>query len=210
MSIDIHLESESAASNADSDADHSVGGNDHSIDIELAGTVYHVTIDADQWSRLQTIIPPKPVPNELNAAQITADHIQAVQNVWQLLVNRELEAIDDHDSRKLHQSGEEHHLVEPHHWPLDGYDTSDGFLPLQYVSEAVCDYIATIFGRAFAGREFSWLGPTNRITAADVLTATVLDIIDAYGLGSIEPPLPRPTFNQTSATPTPDTQEEKR
>jgi len=165
----------------------SASAKDHQLTIRVGQTDYVCTISEDQWIRMKSIIPPKPVPSDLDRAQITADHIDAVLNVWQLLLNRMNSVIKEHDSRKLKQTEEEHHMQEPHHWPLDGYDTSDGYLPLQYVAEAVCDYLATMFGRAFAGREFGYLPPTNQITAADVLGATCIDLLVTYDLASVTP-----------------------
>lgn len=159
----------------------------HILKITIGSQEYVCTFSKDQWKRMATIIPPKPKPTELDRAQITADHIQAVVMVWQLLFNRINDCIVEHDSRKLKQTEDEHHKMEPHHWPLDGYDTSDGYLPLQYVAEAVCDYMATMFGRAFAGREFGYLPPTNQITAADVLGATCVDLLIAYDLATVDP-----------------------
>lgn len=160
------------------------------LHVQLGGVDYTVSHSPDQWRAWQRIIPPKPVTTDTTAAQVTADHIQAVQNVGDLVLNEIAEVIAQHDCRKLHQTQEEHHAKEPHHWPLDGFHVEHGYLPVAYVVEALCDYIATVYGRAFAGREMAWLSPTNPISAGDTLTAAYLQLVDKYHLATVTPALP--------------------
>lgn len=157
------------------------------LEIPLGDQTYKLTFDADQRVRLRSIIRPKPLPNG-NELMILDDHKHSVENVWLLVMNWINEQIENHDSKKLDE-GDEHAKVQPHHWPLDGYDCSDGFLPASFFIESLCDYIATVIGRAEAGRELGWLPPTNSIRAADVLTASVLAIFEYYGLATITPQL---------------------
>jgi hypothetical protein len=162
----------------------------HTFTVKCGDQDYLVTHSADQWKRLQDIIYPKDVVTDQNAAQVTADHIQSVKNWCDLYINLELAAIADHDARKLHQTPDEHHKLEAHHWPLDGFEIKHGYLPLQYVAEALCDYAATVYGRAFAGRGLDWMPPTNKQTAADSMAATFLFMIEYYDLGTVTPALP--------------------
>lgn len=157
-------------------------------DIKLKDVIYHISCDSAQRARLATLIPPKPKPQPGTEESVLRDHQRAVANVWQLLLNWCTEAVMTHDGQKL-EEGEAHAERNPHHWPLDGYDTSDGMLPIPFFAEACCDYIATVFGRAFAGRGLSWMEPTNTLTAGEVLTATTLGLLQKYGLATISPEL---------------------
>lgn len=163
-----------------------------SYTVEVGGTVYTVSHTPEQLEAIRAIIMPKPTVDDTNAAQVTADHIQSVRNVGDLMISLIAEAIDDHDSRKLKQSTEEHHK-EWHHWPLDGGPdavTKKGFLPLQYVLEAFCDYFATVYGRFLAGRGIDWLKPTSQLTDADSLNATDLYLLWRFDLATVTPPIP--------------------
>jgi len=157
------------------------------LEIPLKDVTYTLRISPEQRIRLRSMIRPKPKPNG-NEQEILADHKFSVENVWLLVANWINDQIDNHDSHKA-EEGAEHQVLQPHHWPLDGYDCSDGFLPVTYVVESICDYIATVIGRAEAGRPLDWMPPTNSISAADVLTATVVALFDYYSLASITPTL---------------------
>lgn len=159
--------------------------------VDVGGTVYTVSHTPAQLEAIRAIIMPKPTVDDTNAAQVTADHIQSVRNVGDLIISLVAEAIDDHDSRKLKQSTEEHHK-EWHHWPLDGGPDAlkTGFLPLQYALEAWCDYFATVYGRFFAGRGIDWLKPTSQQKEADSLNATNLYFLRRFDLATVTPPIP--------------------
>lgn len=155
--------------------------------IPLHSEAYKLTMSAEQRVRLRSIIRPKPVPDG-DELVVLADHKFSVENVWLLILNWINEQIERHDSGKI-EEGDKHPTVQPHHWPLEGYDCSDGYLPASFFIESICDYIATIIGRAEAGRELAWLPPTNTISAADVMAATVLAIFEYYGLATVTPSL---------------------
>lgn len=157
------------------------------LEIPLHEQTYTLTISPEQRVRLRSVIRPKPVPDG-NELQVLEDHRFSVSNVWLLILNWINQQIENHDAKKV-EEGEEHKTLNPHHWPLDGYDCSDGFLPASFFIEAVCDYIATVIGRAEAGRELGWLSPTNTVSAADVLTSTVLALFEYYGLATVTPSL---------------------
>lgn len=157
------------------------------LEIPLKDVTYKLSISPEQRIRLRSMIRPKPKPNG-NEQEILADHKFSVENVWLLVANWINDQIDQHDSHKA-EEGEDHHVIQPHHWPLDGYDCSDGFLPVTFFVESICDYVATVIGRAEAGRPLDWMPPTNGISAADVLTATVIALFEYYSLASITPSL---------------------
>lgn len=157
------------------------------LEVPLKDVTYKVVIAAEGRTRLASLIHPKPKPDG-NELEVLDNHKDSVENCWLLVLNWMNDCIEKHDKDKLTQ-GEQHATIEPHHWPLDGYDCSDGYLPLSYVCEALCDYIATILGRALAGRPLDWLSPTNSITAGDALTASFLAILDYYKLAEITPSL---------------------
>lgn len=151
----------------------------------LGGYEWTLHVNAEQRDRARCIIKPKPKRGTCPDEQLLADHRESVENVGFALILDIQDVIADHDEKKLEQ-GEDHARLEAHHWPLGNPEVPWPGITVADVADSCCDYIATCYGRAMAGRPFDILMPTSTITASEVLMATVLSFIQTYDLGTLE------------------------
>jgi hypothetical protein len=150
----------------------------------VAGQNYTVEVSAEQIERAKLIIKPKPKVTDDNKAQVLKDHRDSVRLCGYVIISAMYNAFNRHDKRKLEQTPDEHH-AEKHHWTFNP-EAAAG-IAVWDLAESVADYIATVYGRAMAGRGFDIMHPETRYDAGDVLMASCLSMIDATGIGTVTP-----------------------
>lgn len=152
---------------------------------QCGGRKYTVSVDPAQQERALSIIPPKPTRDQASDLELlNEDHRSAVRRVMYFINDCLMKAAIHHDEDKMHQS-EAEHVREKHHWT---FNKDIHTITVWDLAESVADYIATVFGRAAAGRGFEILEPTNTsISAADVLMMSTLAMIEDMGIAHVSP-----------------------
>lgn len=156
-----------------------------STECHCNGQTYLVTVDPAQQERARAIIPPKPTRDQAaDLDLLNEDHRSAVRRVMYFINDCLMKAAIHHDENKMQQSDKEHQS-EKHHWT---FNEEIRTITVWDLAESVADYIATVYGRAFAGRGFDVMEPSNKnISAADVLMMSTLALIEDMGIAKVSP-----------------------